>query len=93
MALRGGQSGNNNATKTKIWSEALRKYIVQNNKMDALARAAVEKAIEGDVGALREIGDRLEGKVAQQIIGAGDSGEHLVNASLEISFATPQDQS
>jgi len=78
--------GNDNNKKAKVWSDALRKYIVQNDKMEALAKAAVNKALDGDVAALKEIGDRLEGKVSQQIIGAGEDGEHLINASLEVSF-------
>jgi hypothetical protein len=37
----------------------------------ALARKRVEKGLEGDLAALREIGDRLDGKPAQ-IIERGD---------------------
>ena len=67
MAEVGGQPGNNNPAKAKIWSEALRKEIVQGDNLAKLAKAAIAKALEGDIGALREIGDRLEGKVKQQI--------------------------
>jgi len=37
------------------------------NKLRKVADALVSKAIEGDVPAIREIADRLEGKVAQQV--------------------------
>jgi hypothetical protein len=62
--------GNNNATKNKYWSDALRKHITQNPQdLAAAAKAIFDKAKEGDVNAIREIGDRLEGKPAQTISG------------------------
>lgn len=74
MAERGGQIGNNNATKNKVWSEALRKHIVQNPKdLAAAAQAIFDKAKDGDVTAIREIGDRLEGKPAQVISGDAEN--------------------
>lgn len=36
----------------------------------------VEKAEEGDLQAIRDMMDRLEGKVSQGIHGGGESGEH-----------------
>ena len=60
--------GNKNATKTKYWSEALRKHIAQNPKdLAAAAKALFDKAKEGDVTAMKEIGDRLEGKPIQAV--------------------------
>lgn len=63
----GAPIGNNNAGKNKIWSDAIRKAIVQGNNLDKLAQALISKAQEGDVAALKEIGDRLEGKVVQSV--------------------------
>ena len=37
-----------------------------------LARALIERAAKGDVAAIREVADRLDGKVPQAIGGAGD---------------------
>ncbi len=37
------------------------------NKLRAVADALVKKAIEGDVPAIREIGDRIDGKVPQGV--------------------------
>lgn len=47
-------------------------------KLRAVADALVEKALTGDVPAIRELGDRIEGKVPQAVDGefrheAGDS--------------------
>jgi hypothetical protein len=60
--------GNKNAVKNKYWSDALRKYIAQNPKeLEEAARAIFAKAKEGDVAAIKEIGDRLEGKAVQAV--------------------------
>ena len=64
---RGAPVGNTNAVKPKVWSDAVRKAIVQGDKLDKLAEALIDKAITGDISALKEIGDRLEGKATQQI--------------------------
>jgi hypothetical protein len=64
---RGAQPGNQNAAKQKVWSDALRKAIVQGDHLSKLADALILKALEGDVSAMKELGDRLEGKVTQQI--------------------------
>lgn len=67
-ATRGGQTGNKNAEKPRIWSDALRKYAVQNPKEVAKAAETLwKKAAEGDVQAAREIADRMEGKPTQSI--------------------------
>lgn len=41
-------------------------------KLRAVADALVAKAMAGDVPAIREIGDRLDGKVMQQVELSGD---------------------
>lgn len=48
-----------------------------------LARKLVQKAMDGDVSALKEIGDRLDGKPAQAVEMSGKDGEDL---SIKIEF-------
>ncbi|MDE5455706.1 hypothetical protein GWE18_23265 [Bradyrhizobium sp. CSA112] len=60
--------------KHAYFADALRMEICAGNDhrvLRALARKLVEKGLEGDLAALREIGDRLDGKPAQ-IIERGD---------------------
>ena len=56
----------------KPWANALRRAVGLAKPspdgvraLDRLARAAVKKGEEGDVAAMREIGDRIDGKVPQ----------------------------
>ena len=40
--------------------------------MDAIVRAHMAKALEGDIPAIKEIYDRIDGKVPQAIVGDED---------------------
>ena len=55
--------------------------IADNNpeKLDA-AEALIAKAKTGDVAALREVSDRLDGKVAQAVVG-DDGSEPIISDS------------
>lgn len=77
MAERGAPIGNKNAVKNKPWSDAINRALLAEDgkKLRALADKLIDKAMEGDVPALREIGDRMEGKAMQAI-------EATVDASL-----------
>lgn len=72
--------GNNNAGKNKPWQEAIRRALARAEdegnyrSLNALADKLLDKASEGDMSAIRELGDRLDGK-AQQDINAALSGE------------------
>ena len=61
--------GNKNAAKAKIWSDALRKQLVQGKDLPKIAKALIAKACDGDIQAIKEIGDRLDGKAIQSIEG------------------------
>lgn len=70
--------GNQNAAKAKIWHAAIMRALRKRSRTDALealeelAEKLLEKVAEGDLPALKEFGDRLDGKPAQAIIGGGD---------------------
>jgi hypothetical protein len=79
-----GQSGNPagpppGPKKNKIWREALERAIKRREHEDPqalekLADSLLRKVGEGDVGAIKELGDRLDGKVTQPIGGDEDAG-------------------
>jgi hypothetical protein len=73
----GAPVGNKNATKNKVWSDALRKAIIQGKSLDKIAKKVIAMAEDGDMVAIREIGDRLEGKPITPI-------EARVDASLTV---------
>jgi hypothetical protein len=66
----GAPKGNKNNAKGKLWSDALRLELAGNvnaKKLRKIAQKVIEMATEGDMQAIREIGDRLEGKPSQSI--------------------------
>lgn len=69
----GAPLNNTNNRKNQYWSDALRKHVTQNPKdLAEAAQALFDKAKDGDVFAMKEIGDRLEGKPKQQVEMSGE---------------------
>jgi hypothetical protein len=72
-----GQSGNpGGRPKTKPFKEALDRAIAELG-LDGAAFALVAKANSGDVPALNMLADRMDGKVAQAIVGGGEDDPDL----------------
>lgn len=75
----GAPVGNKNASKAKTWADAIRRALAQTDprkqrkKLDMVAEALVASALDGDVAAMKEIGDRLDGKPAATL--ANPDGE------------------
>ena len=68
--MAGAPEGNHNATKNKPWTAAINRALAQNpDKLRALADKLIDKAIEGDLPSMKEIGDRIEGKPVTTIAG------------------------
>ena len=70
----------------KIWADAVRRAVLRRleneegkpQKIERLADNLVEMGLTGDVSALKEIGDRLDGKPVAQVRGSGEDGEHEI---------------
>lgn len=79
MPFQKGQSGNpGGRTKDKPFTDALRLAVNSaakrgdKKKLRLLAEKLVARALEGDVTALKEVADRLDGKVPQGIHGPSE---------------------
>jgi hypothetical protein len=79
--------GNQNAVKAKIWSDRLKQQIEERKLWPQLADALLNKALEGDVAAIKEVGDRIEGKVAQAI--EGPNGGPIQLQQVEVLIVDP----
>jgi hypothetical protein len=72
----GAPAGNTNHTKGRLWRTAIERALEirgAGDRMAALNELAdklLEKAGEGDMSALKELGDRLDGKSVQPVAGA-----------------------
>jgi hypothetical protein len=85
MAWEPGQSGNpgGRPLRDKIWREAIDRAIKRREQddpqaLEKLADSLLRKVAEGDVSAIKEFGDRLDGKVTQTIGGDPATGPVLV---------------
>lgn len=70
----------------KAWRDALRVAVMRpanepnpkpKTKLDELAFALIDAGKTGDVPALKEIGDRLDGKVPQAHVGGDESDQPI----------------
>ena len=91
----GAPFGNTNSNKNnRIWANTIRKLAIQEDykRIHVIAEKLFEKAAEGDLGAMKEVGDRLDGKAiaVQEITGA--DGKDLP-IGIGISFVKPDDSS
>ena len=75
--------GNQNAAKGKKWSLAIDRALAARSRatateaLDVLAEKLLTKCDEGDMAALKELGDRLEGKPAQAVTLGNEQGEEF----------------
>lgn len=82
----------------KIWRDAIMravrrletdappKKLKPEQKLERLADALVTEGIKGEVPALKEIGDRLDGRPVQQVVGA-EGGPLEVSLKPDIDLA------
>ena len=73
--------GNKNSSKeNRLWGSIIRKLAIQEDykRLHMLAEKLYEKASEGDMTAIKELGDRLDGKALQENKVTGDSDEPVI---------------
>ncbi len=97
MAEIGGQPGNKNAVKSKRWYQAIDRALEKRSKaagieaLDELAEKLLANADAGDMTALKELGDRLDGKAVQQSEISGPDGAPVPIAAIDLRAVYPKD--
>jgi hypothetical protein len=72
--------GNQYAARGKQWRQAIERALAEKSRvdqvqaLDVLATKLIELAANGDLSALKELGDRLDGKAAQSVAVTGEDG-------------------
>lgn len=85
----GAPLGNDNATKARPWSDAIRRAVARldntgdGSGLNRLAEKLLDKVQEGDMTAIKEFGDRYEGKVPNVIEGTGPGGSIIVQTTSD----------
>lgn len=81
----GAPIGNQNAAKSRVFSDALRRAIAQDDgkRIRDAAEKMLDLAASGEPWAVREVFDRLEGKAAQAVTLAGDA-DNPINHSIRV---------
>ena len=97
MTFAPGQSGNpgGRPKRAKLWQDAIIRAIKRREQDDpqALERLAdrlLSKVEEGDVAAIREFGDRVDGKVAQALIGGDEDDAPIAIQAVVRKIIDPQ---
>lgn len=80
--MAGAPTGNSNAARGKQWRDAVRKALIQGQKLDVIANKLIQMAEEGDLGAIKEIGDRLDGKPTQSIGGDEENPLNVISSII-----------
>lgn len=89
--------GNQYAAKERIWAAAIDKALEERGgklgRMGALVELAgklLNRAAEGDIASLKELGDRLDGKAVQQTILTGDADNPVAITAIERTIVDPK---
>jgi hypothetical protein len=88
--MAGAPKGNNNASKGKRFVSMIEKRLEELDAMQRIADALIAKALEGDMQAIKEIGDRLDGKAKQQIDLGGQEDNPILTA-IEVKLIRPNE--
>lgn len=89
--MAGAPVGNQNAARAKVWRAAIMRALERRKPaderiaaIDELADKLIELVSLGDLGALKEFGDRLDGKPAQAIVGDDDGPPIRVEGRIKL---------
>ena len=87
----GAPLGNQNGAKAKIWTAAINRALDRKAKLDGKERMEIladyaDKLLsacdKSEQWALKELGDRMEGRPAQTVQGPNEDGSHSLTVKL-----------
>jgi hypothetical protein len=89
---RGGQLGNQNSKKGKLFYNQLRVALVQEDsrKLRNIAEKLVKAAEDGEPWAIKEVIDRVDGKAVQATEISGVDGEAIELKQIEFIIKRPE---
>lgn len=87
----GAPIGNQNAAKSRVFSDALRRAIAQDDgqRIRDAAEKMLDLAAAGEQWAVKEVFDRLEGKAAQALMLTGEDGGPIKVQKIERLVVDP----
>jgi hypothetical protein len=91
----GAPAGNtNSSTDNRLWANTIRRAIAQGDpeKLRKIAEKLLSMAEEGDLQAIKELGDRVDGKAKQATEISGPDGGAIPMKTV-VNFVTPSDGS
>lgn len=99
MPWESGQSGNPNGVpkRAKLWRDAINRAIKRREQddpqaLEKLADKLLQAVDDGDVSAMKEFGDRVDGKVPQALVGDNDEDPINVLSKIERVIVRPKHQ-
>ena len=65
----------NSSKENRAWGKVVKKLAIQEDakRLHNVAEALFRKAEDGDISAIKELGDRIDGKSMQEISGNSDA--------------------
>lgn len=74
------EGNENSSLNNRLWANTIRRALVQDpDRLRRIAEAMLDAAEEGNLAAIKEMGDRVDGKVAQTLQGP-DGGPAVILA-------------
>lgn len=77
----GAPEGNNNSSReNRLWANTIRRAIVQGDaeRLRRIAEKLLDQAEAGDLQAMKELGDRLDGKPSQSVDVGSDPDRPMI---------------
>ena len=84
--------GNKNATKNKLFSDQLKRHLIQNpDKLEKIVIQLIDDAMDGNIAAAREVMDRVDGKPVQANTIETEDGQAVIPC-FQLVFVEPPKQ-